>query len=207
MNVTADHIVILSSLLPGILGAYVFYYLIGQRVSFAPLLLFSIFLSVISSYFGMYTQILDKNFLDLQIYEQDTFSFAREAFFLFLICSTFAILFAVIIKSDYCARFLWYSGLSRYYSGESVWDRFFFEHNKRWISIHFKDGSRVVGWVEWFSTRETPREICLRDAVTRSYDGDGLLVREIEHRGSILLLNSDEMRMIKACGEEVEDDK
>lgn len=65
-----------------------------------------------------------------------------------------------------------------------VWQQTFYIMEKRWVSLEFKDGRRLVGWPLRFSSSGQPRALLLADATWYSWDSGGeLLARDVRGLG------------------------
>jgi hypothetical protein len=83
--------------------------------------------------------------------------------------------------------------LTKKTSRNDVWQQTLYLYGNRWISLEFKDGRRLVGWPLRFSSSGQPRALLLGDATWYSLDGDGAYIEREVNGPGVYVANFDDV--------------
>lgn len=187
-------------LLPGILGALVYEYVVEQEPRealdrIATALVLALFGALASTLFSIGA--LAPHF----IVHSDTppdkileaFLQPKPLLISTLISASVAILFGTAQNHGWIYGALRFLKITKKTGRSDVWQQTFYLMGDRWISLEFKDGRRLIGWPQRFSSSGQPRALLINEATWHAPDQDGGFAATDVHGPGVYVANFDEV--------------
>ena len=194
-------------LLPGILGALVYEYVVeGEPRDTVDRIATALVLALISALapwlllgqaLAPHIEIRSETPPNIIL---DAFLQPKHLLLATLISTVVALFFAVAQNHGWVYALLRFCKMTKKTGRNDVWQQTFYLVGDRWVSLEFKDGRRLVGWPLRFSSSGQPRALLLSDATwytvndereftERDVKGLGVYVANFEEVVSVELLD------------------
>ena len=173
---------LLLYLLPGFLGAVVYYYLIeGEKADNFERVIHALVLTLASSLMvhGLFGVPLlpDVPFgKDAALSAILSSILSKNLVYISIGSVIIATGFAFLINHDLILGIARTLRLTYKISTVDVWQDTFYKHRGYWLRIRFNDGRSLVGWPKYYSPTGKPRELFVADATWWEPDTNGVLI-------------------------------
>jgi hypothetical protein len=191
-------------LLPGLFGTLVYEYVIeGERRDVLDRIATALVLALIS-YLALHF-IAGENVVPRVEVRSDTplnvildaFLEPAHLFWATIISTGVAAIFAVAQNHGWIYAALRQLRMTRKTGESDVWQQTFYLYFDRWISLEFKDGRRLVGWPQRFSSSGQRRALLVGDATWYSQSEDRAITSQDVRGPGVYVENFDEIVSIE----------
>ena len=180
----AGALFLLFFLLPGLLGAVVYDYLVErEKPETFDRILEALVLTLLSAL--AVHALLDLPMVPDTETGKDTklpdiiSAFLTTTIFYTTVCAaSLAAVFAILNNHDVIYGTLRRLRLTYKTSDGDVWQDTFYRHRRFWVRLRYEDGTTLVGWPKYYSAIGKPRELFLADATWYKVTAAGVLPPE-----------------------------
>lgn len=190
-------------LLPGLLGSFIYdYFLEGEPRENSDKITTALILTLLSSiimHYAVRTPILPNIEITTGTRVDSIINafLAKNLLYTSALSSMIAFVFAIINNHGLIYSLMRRLGLSMKAPANDVWQKMLYANQGFWIAISFRDGRRLTGWPEMFSSMGRPREIFLAEATWYDLNEAGeVITSDIEGPG-VYLSNFDDVVAIE----------
>jgi hypothetical protein len=175
----AGPLFLLLYLLPGFLGAVMYYYLVeGEKPDNFERVIHALALTLASSlvvhgifHFSLLPDItLTKDTSSLGVLNA---VLGRSLLYITVMSVIIEVVFAILVNHDIILGFLRRLKITYKTSTVDVWQDTFYKYNGYWLRLRFSDGRSLIGWPQYYSPTGKPREIFIADATWWEPDQNG----------------------------------
>jgi hypothetical protein len=192
-------------LLPGFLGSFVYdYFLEGESRANTDKITTALILTLLSSiimHYAANTPIIPNIEITTETRIDSVINafLAKNLLYTSILSTIIGFVFAMINNHGLIYAIMRRLGLSMKAPANDVWQRMLYADQGYWIAVSFRDGRRLTGWPEMFSSMGRPREIFLADAtwydlneagevITSDIEGPGVYLSDFDNVVAIEIL-------------------
>lgn len=207
MKVTVETLQIVLFLMPGFIGASVHGYIRNTTLATTGFIILAVLIGILSAFATTIIGVAPSNYsiaFQGQDYNSQIVDLVQNRYFWLNVAFSIAvgILTATLYESRRIQHLLETCRLTRHYSIDDVWEQTFRDNNNKWLILHLKDGSKLIGYAHYYSMADEEKTLTLREAslVVRQPGNDDdttMKLETVKMRGDLLLTDMSDISWIE----------